>query len=238
MKYLRKYLSRNRSIMRLIVPLRSWSTVIYRSASNATHQYAIFVPRTVTTNKRTPLIVALHGRQGTIYEFAFTNIARFAKTHSYIIACPSGKDGVFYTPEAEHDVLEVINHVKSEHCIDENRVYLLGVSMGGRGTTYIGLRNPHLFAAIAPMYGTSTGGELSCLTENSKKIPVFAVHGTLDDVVPVAHSKELVSRLNSRGYECALKLIEGLGHDIRALDTALPEIFGFFQLHARNGRLA
>lgn len=238
MKYLRKYLGRNRSIMRLLVPLMSWSTVIYRSASNATHRYAIFVPRTVTTNKCTPLIVALHGRQGTIYEFAFTNISRFAKTHGYIIACPSGKDGIFHTPEAEHDVLDVINHVKSDHCIDEKRVYLLGISMGGRGTTYIGLRSPHLFAALAPMYGTSVGEELNCLIDNSKAIPVFAVHGTLDDVVPVAHSKELVSRLNSRGYDCALKLVEGLGHDSRTLDTALPDICGFFQLHARNGRLA
>lgn len=51
----------------------------------------------------------------------------------------------------EQDILDAIRWVQANYPIDPDRVYLFGFSMGGRGTWGIGLRNPDLFAAIAPM---------------------------------------------------------------------------------------
>jgi len=51
----------------------------------------------------------------------------------------------------ERDILDAIEWAKANFPIDEDRIYLSGFSMGGRGTYMIGLRNPDIFAAIAPM---------------------------------------------------------------------------------------
>jgi len=50
----------------------------------------------------------------------------------------------------EQDILDSIAWARSTYNINADRIYLTGFSMGGRGTYQIGLRNPHLFAAIAP----------------------------------------------------------------------------------------
>ena len=51
----------------------------------------------------------------------------------------------------EQDILDAIEWAKANFNIDEDRIYLSGFSMGGRGTYIIGLKNPDIFAAIAPM---------------------------------------------------------------------------------------
>ncbi len=51
----------------------------------------------------------------------------------------------------ERDILDAITWAKQNFPIDEDRIYLSGFSMGGRGTYIIGLKNPYLFAAIAPL---------------------------------------------------------------------------------------
>ncbi|MCI2430853.1 prolyl oligopeptidase family serine peptidase [Candidatus Acetothermia bacterium] len=51
----------------------------------------------------------------------------------------------------ERDILDAITWAKANFPIDEDRIYLSGFSMGGRGAYIIGLKNPDLFAAIAPL---------------------------------------------------------------------------------------
>lgn len=51
----------------------------------------------------------------------------------------------------EQDIFDAIDWALANHDIDTSRIYLTGFSMGGRGTYMIGLKNPDVFAAIAPM---------------------------------------------------------------------------------------
>lgn len=51
----------------------------------------------------------------------------------------------------EQDMLDAIDWAALNFPIDLDRVYLTGFSMGGRGSYIIGLKNPDLFAAIAPL---------------------------------------------------------------------------------------
>jgi len=50
----------------------------------------------------------------------------------------------------ERDILDAIDWARSHYAIDPDRIYLTGFSMGGRGTYHLGMRNPDLFAAVAP----------------------------------------------------------------------------------------
>lgn len=51
----------------------------------------------------------------------------------------------------EQDILDSIDWAIDRYNIDPDRIYLSGFSYGGRGAYLIGLRNPDLFAAIAPL---------------------------------------------------------------------------------------
>ena len=49
----------------------------------------------------------------------------------------------------ETDRLDVIQWVKDNYKVNEDKVYISGFSLGGRGAYQIGLRNPDIFAGIA-----------------------------------------------------------------------------------------
>lgn len=51
--------------------------------------------------------------------------------------------------------------------------------------------------------------------------PVFTIHGTLDNVVPVRQATRLDEALDKAGVEHELRIIEGMGHE---LPVAKPEV--------------
>ena len=59
--------------------------------------------------------------------------------------------------------------VISEFDVDEDRVYLTGLSMGGYGTWFTAMARPDLFAAIAPICGGGMAYNADVL-----KMPVWA----------------------------------------------------------------
>ena len=52
---------------------------------------------------------------------------------------------------SEKDVMNVLGIARKEFNIDPDRIYLMGHSMGGGGTIHVALKNPDLFAALAPI---------------------------------------------------------------------------------------
>ena len=58
----------------------------------------------------------------------------------------SGKDT---NALSEKDVMNVLDIVFKEYKIDERRIYLMGHSMGGAGTLYLGTKYPDKWAALA-----------------------------------------------------------------------------------------
>ena len=79
----------------------------------------------------------------------------------WLMVYPFGRGNEDWRDAGEVDVREVIAEVKRRFRIDENRVYLVGFSMGGRGVWHLGMRYPSDWAAIVP-------------TLQSKKIDVIA----------------------------------------------------------------
>jgi len=79
--------------------------------------------------------------------------------------------------------------------VDEERIYLTGMSMGGYGTCDTAAVYPERFAAIAPVCGFGN-------PENAvwfKDVPIWVFQGAKDDLVPVESARELVKRLRELG---------------------------------------
>lgn len=86
---------------------------------------------------------------------------------------------------------ELISNVRKEYSIDDSRMYVTGLSMGGFGTWDLLMRNPDMFAAAIPMGGAA---DIS-YAEVLKDIPIWTFHQSLDTVVSVVGTQNIVKSL-------------------------------------------
>jgi predicted esterase len=214
----------------------------YRSAVDDTLQpYRIFVPANYDKSKKWPLVVALHGMGGDENSFfgGYNNgeLKRIAETRGYLIACPKGRaPASMYMAAAEKDVLDVLKEVKREFSIDDDRVYLMGHSMGGYGSWSVAVNNPDLFAAIGPIAG---GGQPFVMMGLKKisHVPWIVVHGDKDPTVSVEESRKMVKAGKELGVE--IKYIEVPGGDhSNIVVPAFKDIFDWFDAHKRQPKAA
>jgi predicted peptidase len=90
---------------------------------------------------------------------------------------------------------DILQKVKSEYNIDQKRIYLTGLSMGGFGTFSLAIAHPDEFAALVPICG---GGDPAKLASISK-IPIWIFHAQEDPVIPVHMSQDSVKALEDAG---------------------------------------
>jgi len=127
-----------------------------------------------------------------------------AKEKAFVIVpqCPDGKQfvevpwakGSYKSPEISEPLKltrALIDSFIKDNPIDPDRVYIIGMSMGGYGALDAVQRRPELFAACVPICGA---GDLSKAKEIAH-VPVWAFHGDADTAVPVSGSREMIERL-------------------------------------------
>ena len=105
--------------------------------------------------------------------------------------------------------LELVDKTIREQDIDPARVYVTGLSMGGFGTWDALCRRPELFAAGMPVCG---GGDPQQVAR-FRTVPVYAVHGGADKVVPTARSRAMVSALWGVDGRVLYTEYPGCGHN-------------------------
>ena len=94
--------------------------------------------------------------------------------------------------------------------IDDKRVYLTGLSMGGFGSWRLASKLPNRFAAVAPICGGGKPGEMA---SELTKMPIWAFHGGKDNVVPMEGSVKMVDAVNAAGGNARLTIYPEAGHD-------------------------
>lgn len=106
-------------------------------------------------------------------------------------------------------VLALIDAACKEFRIDENRIYLTGLSMGGYGTWEIISRKPERFAAAIPICGGGDPKRADKLT----KLPIWCFHGDKDTAVKVERSRDMIKAIEKAGGKPKYTEYEGVGHD-------------------------
>ena len=89
-------------------------------------------------------------------------------------------------------VIDLVNQLKEDKNIDEQRIYVVGLSMGGMGTFELIHQQPDLFAAAVPICG---GGDDTMFSKKAARTPMWVFHGTEDNVISVQHSRIMVKRI-------------------------------------------
>ncbi|MEO8377184.1 MAG: alpha/beta fold hydrolase [Candidatus Sumerlaeota bacterium] len=183
--------------------------------------YNLFVPTAAADGKPVPLVIALHGH-GATWEswFKGTKVCEWAEKEGYAVLCPHGRGNYFYLSIGETDVWEALADVTKILPIDEDRIYLIGHSMGGWGTWNLAASKPDVFAAIVPM---SSWAPLDLLGNVEYLNPLF-IHGDNDPAVDVQRSRDADAELTKLGIAHKYIELPGVGHESSMISDMLPTI--------------
>lgn len=132
---------------------------------------------------------------------------------------------------SETETLQVVDLVRKEYNVDDDRTYLMGHSMGGAGTYYLAMKYPQRWAAIAAIAPAAFGLQASSLN-TIPKMPVMVVHGDMDTAVPVSLSRTWVEVM--KALKMPHQYIEVAGGDHGSvISSHQAEIFAFFAKYSK-----
>ena len=118
--------------------------------------------------------------------------------------CASGKDWYYYMPF----LMSFIYAIADAAHADSKRISLTGISMGAYGVWELAALYPDSFQKILPI----CGGGMPWTAQAYIHMPIWAVHGVLDDVVPAETSIQMVRAINLAGGSAKLTLYPDVGH--------------------------
>ena len=257
--------------------------------------YAVFVSSKITKDKKTPMVLALHGMSGNHGTFMRTPCVEEAEKNGYILvgvmgyspnapfgrtmgarggpgappdrsgpgapgpaapgvgapgaapgAAPAGRvgfnigmgrgptvggtketDPAKITALSEKDTMYVLEMVRKEFNIDDNRIYLMGHSMGGAGALYLGEKYAPLWAAVAGLAGFGSPDPKGKM----KNTPLYLTAGSNDSLG--RGGSAIAERLKAEGMDCEWKEVPGLDHG-GIIGGAMPDVFKFFNEHSKG----
>jgi len=132
---------------------------------------------------------------------------------------------------SEKDVMNVLDMIRGEYNVDENRTYLMGHSMGGAGTFHLGVKYASNWAAIAAIAPAAFALEPDMLSE-IPEMPVIIVQGDADTLVPVENTRRWADKLEELEMMHEYHEIAGGDHG-NVISIGMPDILAFFDRHSR-----
>ena len=151
-------------------------------------------------------------------------------------APPAGPDPETLARLSEADVMNVIALVEEEFTVDEDRTYLMGHSMGGAGSLFLGQKYADNWAAvavIAPAAFMMQRNAAAILTPmKDADVPVLIIQGDADTVVPPENTRAWAAALESLDMEGEYVELAGGDHG-SVIGDGMPAIFELFEANER-----
>ena len=234
-------------------PLSDYHSQMYLSKSNRTLGYRWLEPKEQEEGRLYPLVLFLHGagERGEDNALQLVHVVpKFLETEvrqkypCFVAApqCPAGEQWV-NTPwgnlshammpspsDAMTMVMELLDDLVLDYPIDPERIYLMGISMGGYGVWDLLSRCPRRFAAAVPICGGADVNQASAIATTS----VWAFHGGCDTTVPTSRSRDIVAALKRLDAPVEYTEYPGCGHNSWSPAIEEPKILPWLFSHKLN----
>jgi len=215
--------------------LTKYTPAVWKNPAGEILNYRYRSPAKLETGQKYPLLLFLHGAggrgddnrgeltdAGTIQALEKAGVS--GEFNSYVLAGQVPKNKLWVDVNwrsNSHKMPEISTSMKlmfevmdafiadPANQIDKDRIYVMGLSMGGYGTWDAIQRRPNFFAAAVPI----CGGADSALAASIAHVPVWAWHGDKDQAISVDRSRAIVDALKRSGGSPRYSEIKGRGHD-------------------------
>jgi predicted peptidase len=212
----------------------------FTTTDSAEVPYLIYLPKGYQADgdKKFGLMLFLHGRgesNGPLSLVAKWGPPKFAARGDalpWIVVSPQCPKTDWWSSEKQQSRLtELLDDVIKKHNVDEARVFLTGLSMGGYGRWTMAANHPERFAAVAPVCG---GGD-PARAESLKDVPIWAFHGDADRAVPFEKTVTMVAAIKKvGGTKIRFTSMEHLGHNCWSAAYATPGLYQWMENQARS----
>lgn len=226
---------------------------VFTSSSGESIPYRLMSPQNIEPGVTYPLVLFLHGagERGTDNDRQLVHVAKELATPelrkrypAFVIApqCPEKKRWVevpweedqHLQPEVPSDpmklVIELLDESQKKLPIDPNRIYYVGLSMGGFGVWDLAQRQPDRCAGVIPICG---GGDRT-RAHVLKDVPVWAFHGDSDAVVKVFRSRDMIQAIREAGGHPVYTEYPGVGHNSWTQTAKNPLVWDWLFAQSRQ----
>ena len=213
---------------------RRWWVGLKQRTGNLSLPYLLYLPDDydADTQKHWPLVLSLHGSYeignnlDKLRQSELPKLAEEGQSFPFLLLAPqSPEEEWFWLPAALNVLLEEIS---AQYRVDPDRVYVTGLSMGGRGVWVQAIEYPDRFAAIAPICGSIPEPEE---VHRIRHVPVWAFVGALDEEQSI---RRMVEALQKIGGNARLTVYPDADHDAWTPTYANSEWYEWLLSHRRT----
>jgi predicted peptidase len=131
---------------------------------------------------------------------------------------------------SEKDAMYVLEIARKEFNVDDNRIYLMGHSLGGGGALHMGEKYSAIWAAVAGLAPAAFGFQWSA-DQKLKNVPLLIIVGDKDTLV--TGSQQLADQLKGLSFKVEYKSLPDLDHG-GIIGGSMPDVFKFFNQHTKS----
>jgi len=224
---------------------------VYVSKTTDRLPYRLFTPLGFEQTRKYPLVFWLHGTDGrgsdNVKQLTQQNQlgAHFwiasdvqNKFSAFVFApqCPSGQS--WAEPEFNQPskwlllAMDALTKVEKEFPIDQDRVYIVGQSMGGLGVWSLlqNYRGKWAGAVIIGAYDTFS--DIPAIAE----VPLWVFQGDADSAVPVTQVRSMIAQLKKAHANIRYTEYHRISHEVWIKAFAEPDLLPWLSAQKRTGR--
>jgi len=216
--------------------------LINRMPDGLEYHYTVVIPSNYDSGRKYPVRMFLHGgvdredrSRGTQW-----NLDEFGGA-DWIAVFPSAwREAKWWQATQVDNLRGILDRLKRRYNIDENRIYLLGMSDGGTGVYFLGMKDPTPWAALLTFMGHPSvlaneraGHDGQLYISNLANVPLFVVNGTRDPLYPAYQLEPFIDLFRESGATVRFVELE-TGHNFRWWPSQSDTVGQFLEAHPRN----
>lgn len=210
----------------------------FETSDSGPIEYLLYLPEDYDQKDKLPLMLFLHGRGESDGPLSLVakwgpprRVARGDRMPYVIVSPQCPKTDNWSSSTQQQKLVELLESVVEKFKIDQDRIYLTGLSMGGFGSWKLASSHPKRFAAVVPICGGASGSR----GESLKDVPIWAFHGDSDRVVPIKRTADIVDAIKEAGgTSIQFTTLEGVGHNSWSSAYATPDLYIWMNKQSLN----
>lgn len=195
--------------------------------------YNFWVYDAAPDSTKIPCVIFLHGKSlcgndlALVRQYGCLDALCYGIDIPAIIIAPQNPGNEWWKPSK---VMKILEWAEEHYPIDTDRVYVIGMSLGGYGAMDLAASYPDKIAAAMPLCGGTTLKSVSGLGD----IPTWIIHGSGDEKVPYSQSLKVYSELTSKKLLDRLRfdLIMDSSHADLARCFYMPKVYQWLFSHS------
>lgn len=190
----------------------------------------------VESPKPKPLILFIHG--ASLCGNNLKRVMSYGVIHAIdrglnldaLVVAPQNPGGS-WKPEK---LMRIVDYMQANYQVDSNRIYVIGMSLGGFGTADFVGTYPDRIAAAMEICGGTTLKDLSGLAQ----VPLWILHGTADRAVRVGQARKMKERIEAvnGGNLLLYTELKGIDHTRPARLFYRNETYEWLMKHTLDNR--